>query len=734
MKILEFIQHKYKVIFIPFLVALTFFFSGNFLVAHAALIAKPPTNLGLIGYWSFNEGTSTVVTDFSGNNNYGTTTNMANPSNATSGWINGKRGNALNFDGGNDLVRVPTNSLITDLGPMTISAWIKPRSLGGGSLGKIVVKDTALSTGYWQFFVCTNASVDTLCFSTIYGTQTLNAFAAGPALKYGEWQHVAMTWDGSQTATNVHLYINGVETTYQTQTNGSGASQSDAALDLIIGNRGDGTRAFDGLIDEVRLYNRALTASEIVTLYNTKSYVIQKKQGVGTDNGLVGHWTFDGVRTDFAKNILYGLMPSNDATLANMSTTSSLAIGKIGQAFNFDGSDDLISTPVNDSLLPENQPVTISAWIYPRTRGENNQGRIVQRGTATGGVGFYLSSAGTNGIQFLASGVADVARRSSDNTITLGQWQHVLVTWDGSTTGANIHMYVNGVETSYAATINGSSITDNSTEPVRIGNSTDGTRTFDGYIDDLRMYNRVLSQEEITRLSRMAQGKVNTSPTIFMSDGLVGYWPFDGKYMDWSKNEVLDASGNNRTGTSTNLATTSVVRGKIGQALRFNGSNSRVSFPTTVFDGTGNSPVNAITISAWIKTVNTAAVQAIASKYTGGGARPFQFRIQSGNLRFGLYNGTTETVLTTASLPISSNNWYHVLAVWDGSLMSIYVDGAFVQSTAFTGPISYTGSTNLGIGYTGSDNFPFDGLIDEVRIYNRALSLSEILRLYNTEK
>ena len=79
-----------------------------------------------------------------------------------------------------------------------------------------------------------------------------------------------VTWDGSATAANVKIYINGAETSYQTTTNGVTTKNSDASADFIIGNNSLTTQTFNGLIDEVRVYNRALSAAEVMSLYNSR--------------------------------------------------------------------------------------------------------------------------------------------------------------------------------------------------------------------------------------------------------------------------------------------------------------------------------------------------------------------------------------------------------------------------------------------------------------------------------
>ena len=91
--------------------------------SHAATLSKPANNLGLVGYWSFNEGTSTLATDFSGNGNSGTLYD-------NSSWTNGRFGKALLFDGSGDYVDLgaPPSLNLQSANKFTLSAWVMPTS------------------------------------------------------------------------------------------------------------------------------------------------------------------------------------------------------------------------------------------------------------------------------------------------------------------------------------------------------------------------------------------------------------------------------------------------------------------------------------------------------------------------------------------------------------------------------------------------------------------------------
>lgn len=213
------------------------------------------------------------------------------------------------------------------------------------------------------------------------------------------------------------------------------------------------------------------------------------------DANLVGWWPMD--------DAVDGNTPcldksGNDNTGTLHGNTVYTVIGsKFGSALSFDGSGDSVNCgTLNDAIFTENGILTAGAWIKPNSSGEDNA-YILFRGETTGGVIFRMY---TSQIEFKVSGSTTLIRTSVTNSITLGIWQHVLVTWNGSTTAANIHLYVNGSEVSYFITTNGATLKDNSTANLIIGNSTVFSRSFDGLIDNILIYNRVLTASEIKLL------------------------------------------------------------------------------------------------------------------------------------------------------------------------------------------------------------------------------------------
>ena len=212
-------------------------------------------------YWPLDEGTGTTTADISGNTQTGTLTNSPV-------WATGKIGNALTFNGTNQYVTAGTPANLANLQTtgMTVMAWIKPNTAGGGGgLGRIVDKgNTTSNNGWWFTFL--NSTQIRLQLAT-YGSPV--AFRNSTAvITMGSWQHVAATWDGSKNGTGMHIYVNGVLQDDATQ-NATGAAQDDSAIALAIGNRAsDGARGFDGGIDDVRIYNSVLTSTQIQAIAN----------------------------------------------------------------------------------------------------------------------------------------------------------------------------------------------------------------------------------------------------------------------------------------------------------------------------------------------------------------------------------------------------------------------------------------------------------------------------------
>ncbi len=214
-----------------------------------------PLNSGLAAFWVFNENGGDKVYDLSGNTNTGTLTNIAFPSTSTSGWNPGRLGPAIVFDGADDYIGVGNTASLSITQAATVEAWIY-RNTNTSTRDIIVSKGWyAAGTNGYVFLVRSNYLVGNI--GDAVSTQSIN----GPVISEQVWHHVAFTFDGSY----LKLYLDGssaatpVVQTLTPVTN---------VRDFIIGFDITGSvYRFNGIIDSVRVYNRALTDAEIQELY-----------------------------------------------------------------------------------------------------------------------------------------------------------------------------------------------------------------------------------------------------------------------------------------------------------------------------------------------------------------------------------------------------------------------------------------------------------------------------------
>ncbi len=197
----------------------------------------------LVAAYSFNEGSGTIAPDSSGNNNNGTLINGPT-------WTAGKYGNAISFDGTNDYVLL--SSSVFGVGAGTITAWIYLKSYGTGGYGYIFDNAaTRLMLVGWDAKLAFSSNASTVGVS------------ASNSILLNQWVFVAVTRSDSGTA---NFYVNGALNGTANQNSGTpGAGFSSPR----IGNYYFGGNNYDGTIDELRIYNRALTQSEIQTDMNT---------------------------------------------------------------------------------------------------------------------------------------------------------------------------------------------------------------------------------------------------------------------------------------------------------------------------------------------------------------------------------------------------------------------------------------------------------------------------------
>ena len=215
--------------------------------SYTATFNSTPVPSGLVGAWSFNEGTGTAATDSSGTGNHGTL------SGAGVTWdANGKYGRALAFNGSSGNVTVPHTSSLNFTSSYTLEAWVKPTALN--DYQTILIKEVSGGCSYWLQTTGTRISSG---FSRNGCREHTNS---APNIPLNQWSHLAAVFD--DTANTYTLYLNGVAVATQCET----TAPVPHTQALVFGQSGCSSCGFErwrGLLDEIRIYNRPLSAAEV---------------------------------------------------------------------------------------------------------------------------------------------------------------------------------------------------------------------------------------------------------------------------------------------------------------------------------------------------------------------------------------------------------------------------------------------------------------------------------------
>jgi len=243
---------------------------------------EPP---GLVGYWKFDEGSGTTAYDSSGYNNHGTLYN--NPT-----WVEGKMGNALDLDGVDDYVSLGTSDVLAPNTGLTISAWIKPDTTS--EYGDILCKGF-YGPDYDYTFVVADDVYTALRFQGDGYPWVQGPNGLVGSISLGSWQYVALTYD--RTSGYAYVYINGERylVPFDNPVTGDFILSS---WNAFIGCNWVSQNYFNGTIDEVRIYNRALSQAEIIA---TMHYGTIGTQAVTLSSGTSTTLTFPWNTTGFAK-------------------------------------------------------------------------------------------------------------------------------------------------------------------------------------------------------------------------------------------------------------------------------------------------------------------------------------------------------------------------------------------------------------------------------------------------
>ena len=597
--------------------------------------------VGLVASYRFDEGAGTVAGDSSGNGHGGAVTGAS--------WTGaGRHGGALAFDGIDDHVSLGALGTFYQ-SAFTLQAWVRKQSETRNDTG-VVGSWSGDGPMIWVDHLATR-------YRLTLGGSFGGYLDSGHNPVAGEWQHLAATYDG----TIARFYVDGVEVASRTA-----ASVGSSNAWRIGAYGGSPGGFFDGIVDDVRVYNRALSSAEIVVDMNQPVPAFDTTPPTAP-SGLTATGAIQRATLEWTA-------ASDDVLLARYNVHRSTTAGFTPSLAN------RIAQTVATSYLDEG---LAGGTYYYRVTAEDAAGNVgppsnqasasVSADSVLPTVALTAPAAGTIG------GEIAVAADASDDQLLAG----VQFKLDGVNLGAEDTLAPYSATWDTRGALNGPHVL---TAVVRDGAGNTTTS---------------------------APVAVTVSNAGVSTAGLRVAYGLD----DGSGVLAADSSGNHRTGTLTGAGWGA---GRFGGALSLDGVDDAAAIPPLgTFYGT------AFTYEAWVfkqTTKRDVGVVGTWSATQGGGAMIWIDHV-NGNYRLTL--GHNPASYLDSGQPAAVGTWQHVAATYDGTIARIYVDGVEAASAVYTGSLGTSNAWRIGA-YGGTPGNYLDGRVDNVRIYDRALTPAEI--------
>lgn len=692
---------------------------------------------GLIGHWRLDETSGTDAFDTSGNDNNGTYQSFG--SGAASGTSEGVVATSIVFDGEDEYIRV-MNSF--NLAEFTVCGWFMPNE--GADDDALISKFEDTSNGWWVEYVGGELLIKDDIGSP--GSDDLLYQTAIPQMK---WTHFCA---GINSDPRNFLYINGALIGDSDTPVGS---WDDITSDRIyIGQRGNGSKDVDGRLDDIRLYNRALTASEVQEIYNARDGVRYDESAnvpaffdgnrwvsmigewpepesivsVAGSGSPLGYWTLD--ETSGSDVTDYGT-GGNDGTWEddtdNLITTESVS-GQIDTALDFESGDNAKVVIAPAASIDNLSTMTACAWIRPESITGSYPAVISKFNSISDlGWGLYIN-AGSDELEFQTRRMG--YRSTNSPKITTGTWQHVCATWDGTDDYTGVTLYIGGVERPSLGTYgdwDGSTF-DDSGEDLTIGYAEAGS-VFDGMIDEVCLFDEELDATAIADIYNNGCGGETT-----LEQSLLGHWKLD----ETTGTTAYDTMGNmdlEAYVASQSDFSKHSVPGAVGRAIH-RGDSPYNGFLSTPYPLSYVSS-GEFTMAGWMNLNQIDGNSAII------GIEDYaQLWKRHDERRMALethWSSTGGLAVLNTLMPFGQ--WVHVAVTYSYNdpfltLPKFYVNGVEDTNVSWlVNPVgTYSTPTPARISVAKryeSSISGFLGAIDDVRYYNRKLTAEEIQMLYN---
>lgn len=661
-------------------------------------------------------------------------------------YVEGIKDQAIYFNGIDAYVKVAdTDDLDTD-NSMTIAFWAKPGALDNTEAGDFLIGkwcassphctpdytpkgDWVIRTGRPQAPETSDDLLFTIQNYPEYPDEpTFTTLKINEAVYSQQWRHIAATFDHGTMA----IYINGQQIQKETTPILRTSLEEYDSDDIYIGHiwNLDEIYAYEGAMDELVIYNRALSEEEITQLFvNSGGSVVTT--GCNGDiqlpdnqcDDLVAYYPFNGNANDESGN-------GNDG-IVDGATLSTDRNGNASSAYIFDGANDRIeATNTTEALQLKNSSFTFVTWAYLAEYGGSSDRPLLYKATPEG-----VQNEISDGYQFWYGWANELFLSTPEKTPfefvdALEKWRMLTVTYNMNTQMVNL--YVD--DKLHKEIENISPIQTTPDSPFYIGYSSNYAGSwFKGKIDELFVYNRALTQEEVNNFYQTTKPDLTgCNGAIQLPDNLcqnlVAYYPFSGN--------ANDESGNGNDGVVDGAALGTDRNGNENSAYIFDGIDDKIEATnTTQALLLENSSFSFVTW-AYLAEHGVSSDRPLLYKATPTGvyndiSAGYQFLYGWGN---DVHLSTPDKVNFNFELANALGKWRMLTVTYDMSTQTVrlYADGNLQKEIVNIPPIPTTPVSPFYIGY--SHNYGgswFKGKVDELFIYNRLLSQAEVQTLYN---
>src|SRR6476659_1343309 len=618
-----------------------------------------------VAAFGFNEGEGQLAKD-SAHGHDGTITGAK--------WTTeGKYGKALEFDGEYDSVVVLDDDELDLADGFTVETWVQPDV---SLKWEPVVTKWAINGWNYNYQLGAGSETPGVPMGIVYDSGwTWKGVNATKALSTGTWSHLALTYDGE----DLRLYVNGALVDTEAA---SGLEEGEG--DLVIGGGSSLYGAFDGKIDEVRIYNQP---RDVAGLEEDMSTAIGPPPPSAPK--LVTALSFNEGKGKAARDSVH----SHDATLFNGAKWSTS--GKYGGAIELDGTNDYLSIPDSDALDFSDR-FSLEAWVRPDV--SKTLAPVITKET-TNFYSYLLDAGGeTAGTPegFVSDADWSWEEVAATEALPTSAWSHLAMTYDGE----DIRFYVDGA----LVDINSAPNAQVGSGALKIGGNK-FEDFFDGRIDEVRLYDGALSQDEIEEDRNLP----------------IGLAPAPVAEAAYAFNEKRFDSAHNHDATAINGAKITKEEGKYGGSAELDGVDDYLEVP----DDDELDFTDGFTLESWVRLTTSKTDASVITKET---TNFYSYLLDAGGNTAGVPEGfisdadwSWEEVIAAKAL--ATNTWSHLALTYDGEDLRLYVNAELVDTEAAPNAKVGTGALKIG-GNKFSDYFK--GRIDEVRLYDEALGQGDI--------